>query len=122
MGGDYSFWRNRGCCRRDQEYQSAYQRNSPRGLQEDQYNIGSANRDQHGPKSFLFMFTRSCNQCSPSGFLGEAGFRLGLPSISEGGLAGVGRYQGTPGRPHRRSSVTQEASSDIHLMPGRRVD
>lgn len=94
----------------------------PAGLQEDQYNTGSANRDQHRPKSFPFMFMRSCNQCSPSRFLGEAGFRLGLLRVSDGGLAGVGRYQGTPGRTHRRSSVTQEASSDIHLMPGRRVD
>ena len=76
----------------------------PGGLQEDQYNTGSANRDQHRPKSFPFMFMRSCNQRSPSRFLGEAGFRLGLLRVSDGGLAGVGRYQGTPGRTHRRRS------------------
>lgn len=67
MGGDYNFGRNEGYCRRDREYQSAYQRNSPR----DQYNTGSENRDQHGPKSFLFMFTCSCNQCSLGGSWGR---------------------------------------------------
>lgn len=71
MGGDSSFWRNEGCCRRDQEYQPAYQRHSPGGLREDQYNTGSENRDQHGPKSFLFMFTHSCNQCSLGGSWGR---------------------------------------------------
>lgn len=43
----------------------------PGGLREDQYNTGSENRDQHGPKSFLFMFTRASNQCSPGGSWGR---------------------------------------------------
>lgn len=40
-------------------------------------------------------------------FLGEAGLGLGLLRVSNGGLVGVGRYQGTPGSTYRRSNVTQ---------------
>lgn len=68
----------------------------PGGLQEDQYNTGSANRDQHRPKSFPFMFMRSCNQRSPSRFLGEAGFRLGLAESFRWRAGWSGEISGNP--------------------------